>query len=92
MTNGPPVPIGHFHAGEVPAVADTMLAWSAPTPWANFTGRPAVSLPSHLDGDGLPHGVQLVGRRHDDAALLALAAQLERSAPWSEVHPSCWDQ
>ncbi|VVJ21961.1 Uncharacterised protein [Amycolatopsis camponoti] len=91
VTNGPPVPLGYFEAGGVTGIADTMLAWSAPTPWANWTGRPAVSLPSHLDGDGLPYGVQLVGRRRDDASLLALAAQLERSAPWNDVHPSCWD-
>jgi amidase len=92
VTNGPPAPVGHFQVGGVEAIADTMLAWSAPTPWANLTGQPAVSLPSHLDSDGLPYGVQIVGRRRDDAALLALAAQLEHSALWNDVHPSCWDQ
>ncbi|WIX98870.1 amidase [Amycolatopsis mongoliensis] len=91
VTNGPPVPVGHFQAGGVAAIADAMLAWSAPTPWANLTGQPAVSLPSHLGRDGLPYGVQLVGRRRADASLLAVAAQLERSAPWNDVHPSCWD-
>ncbi|MGK3209217.1 amidase [Amycolatopsis sp. MEPSY49] len=92
VTNGPPVPLGHFEAGGVAGIADAMLAWSAPTPWANWTGQPAVALPSHLDGDGLPYGVQLVGRRRDDASLLALAAQLETSALWNDVHPSCWDE
>lgn len=91
VTTGPPVPLGHFEAGGVPAIADAMLAWSAPTPWVNLTGQPAVALPSHLDGDGLPYGVQLVGRRRGDASLLALAAQLERSALWNDVHPPCWD-
>jgi amidase len=91
VTNGPPVPLGHFQADGVAAIAGTMLAWSAPTPWANLTGQPAVSLPSHLDRDGLPYGVQIVGRRRGDASLLALAAQLERAGLWNDVHPSCWD-
>jgi amidase len=91
-TSGPPVPVGHFLTDGVEGIADLMLAWSCYTPWANFTGQPAISLPSHLDSDGLPYGVHLVGRRHHDAALLALAAQLERAGLWSDVHPPCWDQ
>jgi amidase len=91
-TNGPPVPVGHFLADRVEAVADRMLAWSCYTPWANFTGQPAISLPSHLDDDGLPYGVQLVGRRQHDSELLAVAAQLERAGLWSDVHPPCWDR
>jgi len=90
VTSGPPVPLGHFQADGVTAIADAMLAWSAYTPWTNLTGQPAVALPSHVDGDGLPHGVQLVGRRRGDAALLALAAQLERADLWQEAHPPCW--
>lgn len=91
-TNGPPAPIGHFSADGVDAEANLMLAWSCYTPWVNLTGQPAVSLPSHLDSEGLPHGVQLVGRRRRDAELLALAAQLESAGLWSDAHPKCWDQ
>jgi len=91
-TSGPPVPIGHFLVDGVDGVADSMLAWSCYTPWANFTGQPAVSLPSHLDGDGLPYGVQLVGRERGDADLLAICAELERAGLWSQVHPPCWNQ
>jgi amidase len=91
-TNGPPVPVGHFFANAVEGEADLMLDWSCYTPWANLTGQPAVSLPSHLDGDGLPYGVQLVARQRHDAELLALAAQLERADLWDDIHPPCWDQ
>lgn len=91
-TNGPPVPVGHFSAHGPAGEADLMLAWSCYTPWANLTGQPAVSLPSHLDRDGLPYGVQLVGRSHHDAELLALAAQLEAAGLWKDIHPPCWDQ
>ncbi|SDW75545.1 amidase [Amycolatopsis xylanica] len=89
VTNGPPVPVGHFLAEGVEAVADSMLAWSCYTPWANFTGQPAIALPSHVD-EGLPYGVQLVGRPRQDAELLALAAQLEDAALWQDIHPPCW--
>jgi amidase len=90
VTSGPPVPLGHFHRDGVAGVADAMLAWSGYTPWANFTGQPAIALPSHLDGHGLPYGVQLVGRRQRDAELLAVAAQLESTGLWHDVHPPCW--
>ncbi|GGM85976.1 amidase [Lentzea pudingi] len=85
-TNGPPVPIGHYTGDE----ADLMLKWSCHTPWANLAGVPAISLPSHVDDNGLPHGVHLVGRNRQDAELLALAAQLESAALWDELHPPSW--
>lgn len=91
-SSGPPVPVGHFSTRGVEGEADLMLAWSCYTPWVNLTGQPAVSLPSHLDSDGLPYGVQLVGRHRHDAELLALAAQLEGADLWNDVHPPCWDQ
>jgi amidase len=89
-TNGPPVPVGHYFADGPEGQAERMLAWSCYTPWVNLTGQPAVSLPSHLDPDGLPLAVQLVGRPRRDGELLALAAQLESAALWRDVHPPCW--
>ncbi|RZQ60987.1 amidase [Amycolatopsis suaedae] len=91
-TNGPAVPIGHYLSDGVEQVPDRMLAWSCHTPWANFTGAPAVALPSHQDSGGLPVGVQLVGRPRHDGPLLALAAQLERAGLWADAHPPCWHQ
>ncbi|MEU0877386.1 amidase [Lentzea sp. NPDC005914] len=85
-TNGAPVRIGYYEGDE----AERMLRWSCHTPWVNLAGVPAVSIPSHVDDDGLPHGVHLVGRNRRDADLLALAAQLESLAPWDEHHPPCW--
>ncbi len=85
-THGPPVPVGTFDDD----TAERMLRWSCHTPWVNFTGQPAVSLPSLLDREGLPHGVQLVGRPKHDAALLALAGQLERHGLWTRTPPPAW--
>jgi Asp-tRNA(Asn)/Glu-tRNA(Gln) amidotransferase A subunit family amidase len=46
-----------------------------------FTGQPAVSLPLLHGANGLPVGVQLVGRHDDDARLLRTAHWLSRTAP-----------
>ncbi|QEC48179.1 amidase [Baekduia soli] len=60
------------------------LTWM---PVWNVTGQPACAVPSGTDDDGLPVGVQLIGRRGTDAVLLALAAQIERARPWARRRP-----
>jgi amidase len=54
---------------------------------ANITGLPAVSVPLSWSGDGLPIGVQLVGRPADEATLIRISAQLEQARPWRERRP-----
>ncbi|MFP5220003.1 MAG: amidase [Actinomycetes bacterium] len=53
---------------------DAVLPW---TVLANLCGLPACAVPAGVDGDGLPVGVQLVGRPGEDALVLALAARGE---------------
>ncbi len=48
----------------------------------NLSGLPALSVPARWTADGLPVGVQLVGRYGDEATILQLAAALEISRPW----------
>jgi amidase len=56
----------------------------------NMTGQPAVSLPLHWTDDGLPVGVQLVGRLLDEAMVLRVSAQIERARPWAHRYPEVW--
>jgi aspartyl-tRNA(Asn)/glutamyl-tRNA(Gln) amidotransferase subunit A len=54
---------------------------------ANIVGNPAISVPAGTV-DGLPVGMQLIGRHHDDALLLDLALVVERERPWPLVAPA----
>ena len=53
---------------------------------ANLSGNPAVSIPVE-PLEGLPVGMQIIGRHHEDQLLLDLAAFVERTAPWPLVAP-----
>ena len=54
---------------------------------ANVTGQPAMSLPLYESADGLPIGMHLMARRGDEATLLRLGGELERSQPWNARRP-----
>jgi aspartyl-tRNA(Asn)/glutamyl-tRNA(Gln) amidotransferase subunit A len=54
----------------------------------NFTGLPAISVPCGLTQAGLPVALQFVGRRFEDAALIAIASRLaESQRGWEPRHP-----
>ncbi|MEM7142840.1 MAG: amidase [Actinomycetota bacterium] len=63
-----------------------LLDMGALTMPANLYGNPAVSIPVG-DVDGLPVGMQVLGRHHEDALLFDLAHQVERERPWPLVAP-----
>jgi len=67
-----------------------------PTPqytWlANLHGGPAISVPCGLTASGLPAGLQLLGRRGDDATVLRAAGGYETVSAWRRAgaHPPLW--
>lgn len=50
--------------------------------------NPAASVPCGFTADGLPVGLQIVGRRFDDAGVLAAAAAFEQAQPWAQRRPA----
>ena len=81
----PPRPVGWRSSG-----SDERVKWLWWTPFTypfNITGQPAISVPCGLDGAGLPVGLQIVGRRFDDAGVLRLAAAFERARPRTALYP-----
>lgn len=51
--------------------------------WLNLTGFPGVSVPTCLSSDGLPIGIQVIGRPHEEELVLAVAERIENArGPW----------
>jgi aspartyl-tRNA(Asn)/glutamyl-tRNA(Gln) amidotransferase subunit A len=65
----------------------TRQGWTAYQYPFNLTGHPAVSVPSGFGTDGLPTGLQIVGRWAGEMDILRLAAMLEQVRPWAQHRP-----
>jgi len=88
----PTLPCTAFPAGDdyprtIAGKPMTYLGWTAFTYPFNLTGQPAATVPCGFDGEGLPIGLQIVGRWHDDVTVLAAAAAFEAIAPWAHARP-----
>jgi amidase len=84
----PPVPVGWLFEGDDPwAWIDRAIRFTPFTPFVNVAGLPAVSLPLSQTDDGVPIGVQLIGRPAGEATLFRLSAQVERAQPWRDRRP-----
>jgi Asp-tRNA(Asn)/Glu-tRNA(Gln) amidotransferase A subunit family amidase len=62
-------------------------AWIVLTPLFNLTGQPAATIPCGFTKDGLPVGLQIVGRRFDEATVLRASAAFEAARPWAQQRP-----
>tara|TARA_R110002051_G_scaffold83393_1_gene148015 strand:- start:354666 stop:355745 length:1080 start_codon:yes stop_codon:yes gene_type:complete len=70
--------------------AESAVPWAAWTPFTypfNLSGNPAASLPCGWSREGLPIGLQVIGRRFDEAGVLQFCAALESINPWLQRIP-----
>jgi len=87
----PTLAVPPFAAGqEQPAdqAGGSRLAWVAFTYPFNLTGHPAATIPCGFTRDGLPIGLQIVGRRLGDATVLRASATFEEALPWAGRRPA----
>jgi aspartyl-tRNA(Asn)/glutamyl-tRNA(Gln) amidotransferase subunit A len=88
----PTLPVTAFTAG-----LDEPDGWQratlAPLDWTpftfpfNLTGQPAATAPCGFDKNGLPVGLQIVGRWREDSTVLRAAAAYESAMPWRDFRP-----
>ncbi|MDX2229415.1 MAG: amidase [Leptolyngbyaceae cyanobacterium bins.349] len=83
----PTIRIGEWARYGPAKTLEKIVQWIAPCPPFNATGQPAIAIPTGFDSQGLPIGVQLVGRPAAETTLIALAAEIEAAQPWSHHRP-----
>ena len=86
------MPTTAFPLGEPPAQIDGRdayreIAVPALTYPINMIGHPAASVPCGNASDGLPVGLHVIGRRGDEATIIAASAAFERARPWADLRP-----
>jgi amidase len=85
----PPFPVDWTWPREVAGVEqDDYLGWMRSCWYVSATGLPAISVPCGFTDDGLPVGLQLVGRPLGEIALLRIAMAFERANPAWRRRPS----
>ena len=80
----PPFPIGEPPTEVGGTEVEPLRGWVLTQPF-NFSGHPVASIPAGFV-EGLPIGMQVVGRRHADNELLAASAAYEQARPWYEAY------
>ncbi len=72
-------------AGQPVGVGGPLALFTLPF---NVTGQPAASVPCGFTSEGLPAGVQIVGRAGEDLTVLRAAAAFEQAQPWADRRPA----
>jgi aspartyl-tRNA(Asn)/glutamyl-tRNA(Gln) amidotransferase subunit A len=89
----PAASVAAFPAELLMPMTQPQHAWDWLTSWAEFSypftfaHNPAISVPCGFTPAGLPVGLQIVGRRLDDALVLRAATAFEAACPWSDKRP-----
>ncbi|GAB4529819.1 MAG: amidase [Pleurocapsa sp.] len=83
----PVIKVGEWQNLSPKETLDKIANWILPCPPFNATGQPVINIPTGFDRNGLPLGVQLVGKPQAEGTIIALAAQIEQAQPWNHLRP-----
>ena len=87
----PTMPVQPFEVGHDVPPGSGLTDWPQWTGFTypfNMTQQPAVSVPAGFTSQGLPVGLQIVGPRHSDDLVLAVARLVEELRPWPTGRPT----
>ncbi|AAB89301.1 amidase [Archaeoglobus fulgidus] len=82
-----PFEIGKLGPEEIAGKAITPIGWMPFTYPFNFTGQPAASIPAGFSKEGLPIGMQIVGKPYDDVGVLKVSKAFQDVSPWQDRYP-----
>jgi len=80
--------VGRLNPAHFPQHAWDWFPWASFSYPFNFTGQPAASVPAGFTSSGMPVGLQIVGRRAADLAVLQASAAFEQARPWASRRPA----
>ena len=84
----PPFDIHQPYIEEIDGVKmETYIDWMKSCYYITVTGLPAISVPCGFTPEGLPVGIQIVGRHNDDFGVLQLAHAFEKATEFWKQHP-----
>jgi amidase len=70
---------------------ETYIDWMKSCYYISITGHPAISVPAGFTSDGLPIGLQIVGRHQDDFGVLQMGHAFEQARATARVWPASLD-
>lgn len=85
-----PRPVGWYDSEDAELNFAQQVKYTPFTSFVNVSGLPAITLPVGVTEEGLPMGVQLVGRPGGEHVLISIGAQVERRLRWQDRHPAAW--
>jgi amidase len=89
----PPFDVKQRYVTEIDGVRmKNYIEWMKSCYYITVTGHPAISVPCGFTPEGLPVGIQIVGRHRDDLGVLQLARAFERATGFWKQRPSIADR
>ena len=92
-TRVPPFDVNQPYIEEINGVAmETYIDWMKSCYYVTVTGLPAISVPCGFTPEGLPVGVQIVGRHQQDVGVLQLAYAFQQATRFVDQQPPLLSQ